>query len=520
MRQNLLRNDRKGCQLPVGRNKASCAHVFRLACRQQKTNVEGVEDQMARNAQSGQKAKHVSRQRPRKRGLAGCAVLLLAMAVGGCVTASPGSGIVMLDENGHEKTVTAEEVALLGGENPPYLLQVGDEVSVAFRMATVSESQPAWDYRLEVADQVEVRVTADVSGTQEYLIDVGDIVGIGFLDNWQLNVTRTVRVDGKITVAEVGDVQAAGKTASQLRDALKALYAKSGLVQGDPKITVNVDFVNPDRFEDASTSVIVRPNGGITLPKISKDIQVAGLTVSEACELIEKEITEVLRNPPVVSLNVIPALREQLADMRGIYEVRTDGKVVIPRIGDVQTAGYSMDEFIERLADACQFLGYNPVEPMTSLATMTGSRIYVGGEVRAAGVYPLDASPTALQALIMAQGLTRDSRMRSIIILRRNPEGRAFVIKTNLRAAVSRGYTQNDIVLRPFDVVYVPMKAISRVGMFVDQYIDDVVPFNNSLGVSLNYYLNEQEVSSKSENRNLGFNTGITGITDVLNPIP
>jgi len=447
---------------------------------------------------------------------AGCAVLLVVLLGAGCATTSP--GIVMLDEQGEEKAVTAEEVAQLGGENPPYLLQVGDELSVAFRMATIRQDQPCWDYRLEVGDNVEVRVSADVSGAQDYLIDVGDIIGVGFLDNWQLNVTRTVRVDGKITAPEVGDVQAAGKTALQLRDMLKALYRKSGLLEGDPKITVNVDFVNLDRFEDMSSMVIVRPNGAICLPKLEQEIPVAGRTVSEACQAIKKEVARILRSEPVVSMNVVPAMADQLADMRGLYRVRPDGKVGFPRIGDVQAAGYGMPEFTAALEQASQSLGFNPIEPLASLVTATGSRIYVGGEVRASGVYPLNATPTALQAIIMAQGLTDDSRMCSVIILRRNPEGKAYVIRTNLRTAVARGYTENDIMLRAFDVVYVPKKAISRVGLFVDQYIDQVVPFNNTLGVNANYYINEQKVDSVSKNRNFGFNTGVTGITDVLNP--
>ncbi|HOS03803.1 MAG TPA: hypothetical protein PKZ01_12040, partial [Candidatus Hydrogenedentes bacterium] len=62
--------------------------------------------------------------------------------------------------------------------------------------------------------------------------------------------------------------------------------------------------------------------------------------------------------------------------------------------------------------------------------------------------------------------------------------------------------------LRPFDVVYVPKKMVSRANLFVTQYIDDIVPFNNSLGVSGTYYLNTQRVHSVSHNGNLNLNVG------------
>jgi protein involved in polysaccharide export with SLBB domain len=406
-------------------------------------------------------------------------------------------GIILLDPEGKERTITADEVDKLGGENPPYLLQIGDAVSVAFRIASLRENEPAWDYRIEVGDSMEVRVSPEVRSAQEYLVDVGDVIAITFLDNWELSVTRTVRIDGRITAPEVGDVEAAGKTASQLRDELKRLYAKSGILQGEPKITVNVDFVNLDRFENLSRDLSVRANGSIRLPQFTEDVQVAGLTVSEACKAVEAEAGKILRNRPVVSLNIFPAVNARLNDMKGTVIVQPDGKASVPGLPAIQSAGYSIDEFREELSKACVGLCYNRIDPMVSLVKATGARIYVGGEVKLPGVYPLDASPTVLQALLMAQGLTNDSRMRSVIVLRRNPGGKPFLVRTDLKAAVAKGQTENDFTLRAFDVVFVPMKRISRMDLAVDQYVNKLIPFNKTLGVSASYYTNTQKVDAK-----------------------
>jgi protein involved in polysaccharide export with SLBB domain len=50
----------------------------------------------------------------------------------------------------------------------------------------------------------------------------------------------------------------------------------------------------------------------------------------------------------------------------------------------------------------------------------------VGGEVRNPGVYPLEGAPTALQAVITAQGLHRQlAPLNDVIVVRRNPERQA-----------------------------------------------------------------------------------------------
>jgi polysaccharide export outer membrane protein len=182
----------------------------------------------------------------------------------------------------------------------------------------------------------------------------------------------------------------------------------------------------------------------------------------------------------------------------------------------VQAAGYSVDELTYTLESLCQGLINNPVEPSVDLLKTTGGRIYVGGEVNNPGVYPLEGAPSALQAVIMAQGFNNNSRRNNVIVVRRNPNGKPLVFNANLRVALTEGHTENDVMLRPFDIVYVPKKTISTLNLFVEQYIEELVPFENQMGVNAQYYMNEQQIDTKS--RSVNFNTGATGVLDVLNP--
>ncbi len=435
------------------------------------------------------------------RRIASCAAIFtLAFVSAGCAS----NGITVLDPQGKTQDVTPEDVHSMTHTDAPYLLQVGDEIDLAFRVATLKKGDAPWDYRIEPGDSMEVRMTPRSSDAESYRIDAGDVIGISFLNNWPLNAIRTVRTDGKITLAEVGDVVAGGMTPQQLQNVLTQRYIETGIIQGDPKVTVNVDFVNLDRLESMSRDVTVRGDGKIRLPQFQNDVLVAGLTISEASAALEAEAAKSLRNRPKATLVLFPGLNAALTSMDSRIEVGPDGRVSVPRLGDIQAAGYSLDEVRLGLKEAIEAQLHNPVDVLARLARATGSRIYVGGEVGVPGVYPLAATPTALQAVIMARGPVVTSRMNSVIVMRRNPDGKPYVFKTNLARAIGKGSTENDIPLQAFDVVFVPKKNISKVNLFVTQYIDDVVPFNNSLGVSGTYYMNEQQVDSKSRSRNLG----------------
>ncbi len=458
-------------------------------------------------------------KRKRIHSIAMVAALALALCLPACKTTN---GIVVLDPQGKSRRVSPEEVAEMSGEDDVYLLQVGDQVSLSFRVREYRDGDVPWDYRIEVGDSMEVRLMAEMGDRPEYKIDVGDLVGISFLKNWPFNATLTVRPDGMIALAELGDLKAAGLTSQELENLLEAKYAETGLMKldedtGRVQITVNVDFSNPDRLENMSRDVAVRPDGAIRIPGLKDGVLVAGRTVAEASELIRVEAAKVLRNPPDVGLVVFPFINTTLTGMNGTATVRPDGSVSVARLGDVQAAGYSADELRQTIDELCLQIIFNDVETSLDVVTITGSRIYVGGEVGIPGPYPLAGSPTALQAVMMARGKTDDARMNNVLVMRRNATGKPFIFKTNLHVAMTKGMTDNDIALRPFDVVYVPKKLVSRADLFVEQYIDDIVPFQNTLGVTGTYYMNTQKTNAKSSVRSL--NSGVNFTPPVPNPL-
>ncbi|HRC56903.1 MAG: polysaccharide biosynthesis/export family protein [Myxococcales bacterium] len=103
-------------------------------------------------------------------------------------------------------------------------------------MACSSLPTPVYDYK------------AEPNPTKlEFVLGVGDVVGINVWDNQPLNTTATIRPDGTITMPLVGDLQAVNKTPTQLKEEIKkriADYVKtSGL-----DVTVSVQQWHSYRF--------------------------------------------------------------------------------------------------------------------------------------------------------------------------------------------------------------------------------------------------------------------------------
>ena len=117
------------------------------------------------------------------------------------------------------------------------------------------------DYRLRVDDQLDMlyRITRDETRTP-YRLNVGDMVRVESFTDPDLNRDLMIEPDGMITLRLLGQVHAAGRTVTQLRDALEDQYQKYYKV---PSITVTPTKVNT-QLDDLRNVVDRRhgPGGG------------------------------------------------------------------------------------------------------------------------------------------------------------------------------------------------------------------------------------------------------------------
>ena len=133
-------------------------------------------------------------------------------------------------------------------------------------------------------------------------------------------------------------------------------------------------------------------------------------------------------------------------------QVRPDGKITMPLIGDLPAVELTPIELRDRIADALREYVTNPVVTVIVVEALA-SNIYVMGEVAKPGPIPLQGPMTALQAIAMAGGFKDFANTKDIRILRRHRTG-VETIKFNYREAIRGNGTP--IYLRAGDTVIVP----------------------------------------------------------------
>lgn len=98
-------------------------------------------------------------------------------------------------------------------------------------------------------------------------------------------------------------------------------------------------------------------------------------------------------------------------------QVRPDGKISMPLLGDVQAAGLTPGQLAQNVSDKLK--KYLTAPQVTVILTQINSqRVYVMGEVTRPGAYPVLPGMTVLQAISSAGGLTPFANSKKIFLMR------------------------------------------------------------------------------------------------------
>jgi polysaccharide export outer membrane protein len=154
------------------------------------------------------------------------------------------------------------------------------------------------------------------------------------------------------------------------------------------------------------------------------------------------------------------------ADLSGHFTVEPDGTFTYPLIGRVTAAGRTAAELeaeIKRRLKEGRFLK-NP-QISVALEQYRSQRIFIVGEVRSPGSYPLTGDMSLIEALARA-GSTNPTAADEVLIVRPSTAGTgqptlpgqdagAEVIRVNV-AAIQAGSLQQNAALRDGDTIVVP----------------------------------------------------------------
>lgn len=133
-------------------------------------------------------------------------------------------------------------------------------------------------------------------------------------------------------------------------------------------------------------------------------------------------------------------------------QIRPDGRITMPFLGDIEAAGRSSIELRDSLTTALKEYMTNPVVTVIVVETQAPTA-FVMGEVNHPGAVPIQGTLTVLQALALAGGLKDFADAKNIRVLRTGVAGMQ-TIGFNYKDAL-RGVGQ-PVYLRPGDTVVVP----------------------------------------------------------------
>jgi polysaccharide biosynthesis/export protein len=134
-------------------------------------------------------------------------------------------------------------------------------------------------------------------------------------------------------------------------------------------------------------------------------------------------------------------------------QVRPDGKITLPLVGDLQAAGKTTAELDEDITRELKTYMNNPSVTVI-VVEATAATAYIIGSVNHPGAVALQGPITVLQGLALAGGLTDWANRKGIRILRKNAAGTQS-IAFNYNDAI-KGSAAAATILRAGDTVVVP----------------------------------------------------------------
>ncbi len=141
------------------------------------------------------------------------------------------------------------------------------------------------------------------------------------------------------------------------------------------------------------------------------------------------------------------------ADLTATEPVRSDGKISLPLLNDVQAAGLTPMQLADSLTEKLKKFVADP--RVTVVVTQVNSkRIYMLGEVSHAGPMSITPNMTAMQALASA-GINQFANTKKIYLLRlENGKKQKFPIP--YRKLIKGDEIEHDYQLQPGDTIVVP----------------------------------------------------------------
>lgn len=148
------------------------------------------------------------------------------------------------------------------------------------------------------------------------------------------------------------------------------------------------------------------------------------------------------------------------ADLSKTVQVRPDGKISLPLLGDISAVAKTPAQLTEEISAGLKMFMENPTVSII-VKEVNSYQIYVLGEVTKTGKYPLKSKTTLLQGITVAGGFTPMAARNKIVVFRFSKDGEGLTkLKASYDDIVVRDGSNQNIELKPGDQIVVPSETM------------------------------------------------------------
>jgi polysaccharide export outer membrane protein len=141
------------------------------------------------------------------------------------------------------------------------------------------------------------------------------------------------------------------------------------------------------------------------------------------------------------------------AQLSQSLQIRPDGKITLPLVGDVEATGRTPLELRDLLSKSLKEFMNNPTVTVIVVEALA-SQVFVMGEVSHPGSMQLHGPTTILQAIAMAGGFKEFANTKDVRVLRPNANGTMQQLRFNYKDVLNG--EAKPFYLRSGDTVIVP----------------------------------------------------------------
>jgi len=143
------------------------------------------------------------------------------------------------------------------------------------------------------------------------------------------------------------------------------------------------------------------------------------------------------------------------AEISRSVPVRSDGKISLPLVGELQATGLTPVKLEQDIADRLKNYISEP-EVTVIVQQINSQKFNVMGQVAKPGSYSLASATTVLDAIAVAGGFRDFAKRKSTYVLRQNSDGTQTRLPFNYKEVIKGQNLSQNIRLQPHDTIVVP----------------------------------------------------------------